>query len=251
MTDLTKSTSRPLIPALPEEWIERIFQRMENFYLSLWKDRFGDIPRERVKRAWAEELAGYSVDEIKRGLDTCKTNKFPPTLPEFLTACRPVMDARAEWAEACEQMRVRLEGRGADAWSRPQVYWSAVAIGAYDLNSMAWEQIKTRWTNALDRAKADPIPEYRAALPAPGKQTVTKDEAAGRMVELKQKIESASLPGTTKAGTQWAHRLMAREAAGEQVDHIAVISWREALGYPADMDAKQALEAVKKQQEAA
>lgn len=246
MTTALNATSRQTAPALPEEWIERIFQRMENFYLSLWKDRFGEIPRERVKRAWAEELAGYSVDEIKRGLETCKTNKFPPTLPEFLTACRPVTDARAEWDDAREQMRVRLEGKGADVWSRPQVYWAAVAIGAYDLNSMAWEQIKTRWTNALERAKADQIPEYRAALPAPGKQTVTREEAADRMNDLRNKVGGVSLPGTTQAGTQWAYRLMEREASGEAIESISAAAWREVLGFSANTSAKQALEAVRK-----
>lgn len=59
------------------------------------------------------------------------------------------------------------------------------------------------------------------------------------------------LPGTTKAGTAWAYALMVREAGGEQVDSIAAQFWREALGYPRDADAKQALEAVKRQQEAA
>lgn len=251
MTTALNATSPALAPSLPEEWIERIFQRMENFYLSLWKDRFGEIPRERVKQAWAEELAGYSAAEIKRGIDACRTMKFPPTLPEFLTACRPVIDARTEWAEACEQMRLRLEGKGADVWSRPGVYWAAVAIGAYDLNSMAWEQIKTRWANALTKAKADPIPEYLAALPAPGQQTVTREEANDRMKEIRGKVESVSLPGTTAAGTAWAYRLMQREAAGEQVDCVAAQFWREALGFSNDTTAKQALEAVNKAQVAA
>ena len=242
MTTALNATSPALVPSLPEEWIERIFQRMENFYLSLWKDRFGDIQRERVKQAWAEELAGYSATEIKRGLDTCRTMKFPPTLPEFLTACRPVMDARTEWAEACEQMRIRLEGKGADVWSRPGVYWAAVAIGWYDLNSTAWEQIKTRWTNALSNAKTDAIPEYRAALPAPGKHTVTNEQAVDRLTELKQKIDSSAMTGTTKAGTEWAYRLMRREAAGESIEHVSVIAWREVLGFDRDTTAKQAME---------
>ena len=243
MTDLTKSTSPKQLPALDESWVERIFQRMENFYLSLWKDRFGDIPRERVKRAWGEELAGYSANEIKRGLETCKTMKFPPTLPEFLTACRPVIDPRTEWAEACEQMRIRLEGKGGDTWTRPQVYWAAVSIGWYDLNSTAWEQIKTRWTNALAKAKPDAIPEYLAALPAPGRQTVTKSEAVDRMEDIKTAI--TGMEGTTKAGTKWAYALMEREAGGEALVDHAARAWREVLGHPSDMDAKQALEGLK------
>lgn len=241
MNNLTNATSPNTVPALPDEWAERIFQRMENFYLSKWVDSFGSIPRERVKQAWAEELYGYSAQEIKAGLEACRTKAWPPSLPEFLLLCRPVIDSRTEWAEACEQMRIRLEGKGEDRWSRPEVYWAAVAVGWYDLNSTAWEQIKTRWSNALASAKTDPIPEYRAALPAPGKTTVTREQAADRLDEIRSKVSL----GTTKAGTKWAYDLMVREAAGDSVEHIAAQFWREALGYPADMDAKTALEAVK------
>lgn len=251
MTNLQKSTLPPPIPSIPEEWIERIFQRMENYYMSLWKDRFGSIPRERVKQAWAEELADYSAIEIKRGLDTCKTMKFPPTLPEFLTSCRPVIDAKTEWAEACEQMRIRLEGRGADVWSRPHVYWAAVSIGWYDLNSTSWDQIRTRWVNALTNAKEESIPEYCAALPSPGKQVVTRTEAADRMGELLNMVGNVILPGTTKAGTKWAYTLMEREANGESLNIIASKYWREALGYEPDADAKEMFKTYQKKELAA
>lgn len=251
MNEIQNATSPTTAHALPDEWAERLFQRLENFYGAKWVDSLGGISRERVKQAWAEELAGYSAMEIKRGLDGCKTRQWPPTLPEFLMACRPVIDARTEWSEACEQMRIRLEGKGADRWSRSGVYWAAVSIGWYDLNSSAWDQIKTRWTNALATAKTDPIPEYLAALPAPGKQTVPREEAVDRMKELRSKVEAVSLPGTTKAGTQWAYALMVREAAGEPVETASAQCWREALGYPKDQDAKKALAAVKKAQEAA
>ena len=50
---------------------------------------------------------------------------------------------------------------------------------------------------------------------------------------------------------QWAYELMVREAAGEQLPVVSTAAWREVLGYPKDKDAKQALEAVKRQQEAA
>lgn len=242
MNALTNATSPNTAPALPDAWAERIFQRMENFYLSKWVDSFGSIPRERVKQAWAEELAEYTADEIKRGLEACRTRQWPPTLPEFLLMCRPVLDAKSEWAEACEQMRIRLEGRGQDRWTRPQVYWAAVSIGAFDLNNSSWDQVSARWKAALATAKTDPVPEYRAALPAPGKQVVTRGEAKDRMAEIRNAVAAV---GTTKSGTKWAYALMEREANGEALVHIAAQSWREVLGYPADMDARKALEAVK------
>lgn len=194
---MTALSAKYTAPALPDEWAERIFQRLENFYLVKWVDSFGSIPRERVKQAWAEELAGYSAQEIKRGLDACKTKPWPPTLPEFLVMCRPVMDAKTEWAEACEQMRIRLDGKGGDVWTRPQVYWAAVKIGWYDLNNTAWEMIRARWVSALESAKADPIPEYRAALPAPGKHTMSREEAEATLAKLKAMVSTGEKPCTT------------------------------------------------------
>lgn len=49
----------------------------------------------------------------------------------------------------------------------------------------------------------------------------------------------------------WAYRLMKREASGEQINIIAAQFWREALGYPKDTTAKQAMEAVNKMEKAA
>lgn len=192
MNQLTSATSPANVPALPDEWAERIFQRMENFYLSKWVDSFGSIPRERVKRAWAEELYGYSPQEIKRGLDACRAKVWPPSLPEFLLLCRPVLEPKAEWLEACEQMPIRLAGRGDDKWSRPQVYWAAAKIGAFDLQSMSWDQIKTRWIQALENARVDPIPEYRAALPAPGKHGISREEAEKCLANLKKMVSEQS-----------------------------------------------------------
>lgn len=176
-------------PALPETWVERIFQRMENYYLGKWIDGFGGIPRERVKQAWAEELADFTAEELKRGLDACKTKIWPPTLPEFMTLCRPPVDTKAEWAEACEQMRIRHQGHGEDKWSRPEVYWAAVKIGQYDLNQFTWEQMRARWERALDEAKSDPIPEYLAALPTPGHYT-TPEEAERCLKEIRAMLQS-------------------------------------------------------------
>lgn len=238
MNQLTNASSTPL----PSAWIERLWSRFASMYGNKFLDMWRGLGIDEVKNAWAEDLAGYSADELKRGLEWCKTQDWPPTLPGFMTACRPVLDAKTEWAEACDQMRIRLAGMGGDRWTRPEVYWAAVAIGAFDLNNTSWDQISARWKAALATAKTDPIPEYRAALPAPGKQIVTKGEAKDRMKEL---VQAVSLPGTTKAGTKWAYALMEREANGEIIPHIASQSWREALNYPVDMDAKKALEGVK------
>lgn len=227
---------------MPEAWIERLFERMSGLYGARFADAWRGADPERVKRVWSEELAGYSGEEIGRGVQALRSRDWPPTLPEFAKLCRPPSDPRTDWSEACEQMRIRLQGRGEDRWSRPQVYWAAVAVGAYDLNALAWEQIRGRWERALTDARTDPIPEYRAQLPAPGAQTVTRVEAASRMSALRARV-GAPMPGTTPVGTMWAIHLMKREAGGEQLSAIGRGAWREALGYAGDADAKAVLQA--------
>ena len=218
---------------------------MSAYYGSRFADAWRGIDPAAMKRCWAEELAGYTGEEIAQGVALLKTRAFPPTLPEFLNLCRKPVDIKADWIDACEQMPIRLRGDGSDRWNRPEVYWAAVKIGAFDLHSNSWDQIKTRWQAAIESAKSAPIPEYLAALPALGAQTVTKEEAVNRIADMKNLIGVSSPLGTTKAGTKWAYALMEREANGETVEYLAGQMWREALGYPKDANAKAALQAIK------
>ena len=240
MDNPPSETSQQTVPALPEWAGEEIFRFMEDRYGAKWIDSLGGIPRERVKRAWREDLIGYTPGEIKRGLNACRSRTWPPTLPEFLLLCKPLNDPRADWAEACEQMALRLRD-GSDIWSRPQVYWAAVAIGAHDLHTLAYDQCKARWQRALDNAKSAPIPPVLAALPEPGEQSVPREEARRRTAELAQKV--AAIDGK-QPGKQWAVDLLRREAASaKDVPNVAIGAWRQALGFddhisPADALAK-------------
>lgn len=239
--DETSETSPGTVPALPERWTEKIFRRMENFYGAKWHDSLGGIPRDRVRQAWGEELADYAPDEIARGLDGCRGRVWPPTLPEFLLLCRPQADARAEWIEAREQMALRLRGQGGDRWSRPQVYWAALAVGNYDLQIYGWEAIRARWERALAMARSDAVPDWAApapALPKPGEQCVTRETARQRSSLLAHQVAArvAATPGNA-----WAVNLLRREATGEQVELVAEGAWRGVLGFGADVPARQAL----------
>lgn len=84
------ATSPANARALRDEWIERLFQRFEDYYGAKWAAQYGDFPRDRVKRTWAEELGGFAdkPEAIASALESQKTNPFPPTLPEFLMLCR-------------------------------------------------------------------------------------------------------------------------------------------------------------------
>lgn len=87
---------------LPDSWVERIFDRMQGLYGSLWLDRWrsgemveqGGMRFDRglllAKATWAEELAGFAdqAERIGRALEACRHRNLPPTLPEFLDFCR-------------------------------------------------------------------------------------------------------------------------------------------------------------------
>jgi len=68
--------------------VNMLWERFENRYGSLWMDRWAGLPMSRVKAEWTEELRGFKADALKHGFDSVKGNKFPPTLPEFVDACR-------------------------------------------------------------------------------------------------------------------------------------------------------------------
>lgn len=87
---------------IPDSWVERIFDRMQGLYGSLWVDRWRSgelIARDSqsfdrglllAKETWAQELGGFveMPERISRALDACRHRNLPPTLPEFLDACR-------------------------------------------------------------------------------------------------------------------------------------------------------------------
>lgn len=201
--------------------IERLFARFSGMYGSKFADLWRGCDLSSVKSVWIEDLSGFSVAELTAGVEACKTRTFPPTLPEFVSLCRPAIDLRTEWTEACEQMRIRLQGKQEDRWSRAQVYHAAVAIGWHDLNSMSWEQIKTRWGNAIANAKASEIPEYRAQLPSPGKQSISREDAEHRVRELGAKLNTAK-----QDSKAWAKRILKNP---ESFPSISVQFAQEAL----------------------
>jgi len=84
------ATSLAKQSALPDAWIDRIFQRFEGRYGSLFIDRWRGCDMANVRETWATELAGYAdrPDCIAYALKSLSTAQFPPTLPEFIEACR-------------------------------------------------------------------------------------------------------------------------------------------------------------------
>lgn len=76
--------------ALPDAWIEKIFLKLEGRYGTLFLDRWRGCDMGNVRQTWAEELAGFKdqPERIAYALRSLSESQFPPTLPEFIAACR-------------------------------------------------------------------------------------------------------------------------------------------------------------------
>lgn len=202
---LPMSATSPERPsALPDAWIERLFLRFSAMYGSKFADLWRGCDLANVKAQWAEDLAGYTPDEIKRGIDACKTGRdWPPTLPEFLKLCRKPIDAERAFYEAVEQMARRESGR--DVWSHPAIYWAAVDIGAFDLKNGTWKTLQHRWWNALSKRMDDSslpdVPARAEALPAPGQTMPDPEKAAEYLAKAGEATSNAK-----DDGLDWARK---------------------------------------------
>jgi hypothetical protein len=71
---------------IPIEWIERIFERMEQIYGDKWISHIGKHDRQRIlKSIWSVALTGCNGHEIKRAIDICEAFPYSgiPTHVEF------------------------------------------------------------------------------------------------------------------------------------------------------------------------
>lgn len=183
------STSRPLNQS---SGIERLFDKLSGFYGSKFGDLWRGCDLESVKRTWVEALAGYSRDEIQRGLDACLRRVFPPTLPEFLMACRQPVDLETAYYEACDQIARRAFGE--DSWTHPAIFWAAMEIGEFALRNSSWPTIKTRWAAALqkqlDKGAWPDIPKARPQLPSPDSSALPPGVVLDRLAKIKEVLKS-------------------------------------------------------------
>lgn len=150
-----RSTQR----VLPDSWVERIFDRMQGLYGSLWVDRWrsgemverGGMQFDRgvmlAKATWAQELGGFAEkpERIAKALECCRNRNLPPTLPEFLQLCRDQYeDIPALPAPTMSREEVA-----------PRVAELAAKVAAPKTDMIAWaktppkSEFRDRWANAI------------------------------------------------------------------------------------------------------
>lgn len=202
---------------MPDVWISRIFDRMEDRYGDLWASRYGAFPRARVMRSWAEDLSDMTPAEIIDGMTACRDLKFPPTLPEFRMLCRP---DRADdlFSRAVRVVSLPVDQR--DYGGDSVLYWSIQRFGEHDIKVSTtaggprWRQVVSATADEWRRGLLPVIPERREALPAPGHTSVTREEAEKR-------VKSLGLALSPIGDRAWAQKILDRAAKGEMTVLLA------------------------------
>jgi hypothetical protein len=77
-----------MTPMQPE-WVDAIFARLKLAYGNRFDDQWGAIPAEKVKAAWAHELAGVTSGGIAHALAHLHPD-LPPNAMQFRALCARV-----------------------------------------------------------------------------------------------------------------------------------------------------------------
>lgn len=217
--------------AVPQEFVKQLFDRMLSKWGKQYVDKWAVVEYDVLEKEWGKALYGLTTLELRRGVSKLNTFDRPPSQPEFLKACRPEVNPLSAYYEALEGARSRERGE-VGTWSHPAIFWAAVRVSTFELKNSSYSQIRGRWEAALAAELAknqwDEIPEPMMALPAPGKDRISREGAKKMLHELKSRT-SAAPKGAQGDGKDWARRLLERERNGEQLLPIQREFARQAL----------------------
>lgn len=75
--------------------IEKVFDRLKEFYGAQFLDKWGDVDPAKVERTWSAALERFTNEEIGDAMRSLlETSPFPPSLPEFVQRCSKAHQAR-------------------------------------------------------------------------------------------------------------------------------------------------------------
>ncbi|WP_248322009.1 replication protein P [Caballeronia sp. Sq4a] len=204
-------------PKLGISLMDHLFNRLDGMYPNRWRAAFqSEQAIANWRDSWAEAFDedGVTTQMISDGIRACRKHyDWPPSVSEFIKACKPPLDIDAAVYEAIDQMRARQHGK--DVWSNPAIFWAAVKVGEYDVISQTVSQLKPRFEAALKKVleagDIQPVPARVPALAAPGAAESTREYGRQRLDELNA---SAAMKNMSKGGNiEWARRIIEDERA--------------------------------------
>lgn len=98
----TSNSSADLWPqdAAPRHWVAALFEKMTRMWGNTFLDKWRDVDLEGVMQEWGKGLRKLSSAELKAGVDSLITLKYPPNLPEFYGLCKQMRLHEMPRAEA-------------------------------------------------------------------------------------------------------------------------------------------------------
>lgn len=198
MTTVAQSTperSRWAVPLAKLEGIsliDHLWNRLSGTYGGRWLKDFPDMQSiENWKAAWAEAFdeENLTPQDVAEGLRACRrmSPDWPPSVGEFIRACRPALESEVAFYTAVAGMAARHNGEPGN-WPHPAIFWAAVEVGAHDLQHCPYTTMKARWERSLNevlaRGEWKPIPAIVKALPAPPVTAQTRAQAEEQMRKI-------------------------------------------------------------------
>lgn len=234
MLSTFENQSRWLMPHPKLEGVslmDHLFNRLNGTYPNKWRANFRD---ERAivdwRQAWAEAFddEGVTPQDVALGIKNCRRMyEWPPSLPEFLKACRPHLEPNVAFFEAVRGMQARSAGKTGD-WSHPAIFYAALAVGQYEMMNQSYQQLKARWEKAFGEQLAlgqwPEIPPVVEALPAPART----EEGKAQIRKVSSMASDALSNG--KDHKRWAKRILENP---EGKSMFAVNAAKAALGMEA------------------
>lgn len=205
MTDLStvrQSAWLEVHPGLGISLMDHLFNRLDGLYPNRWRASFSnDQAVLNWRESWSEAFDDERITprDVSAGIKTCrKTYDWPPSLPEFLKACRPPIDYERLYIGASNAV---TDGR----WQSKLAYWSAQSVGVFEVRNEPYKRMESRWKKAVDELLEDgelpEIPPRREALPAPGRQSISREDASKRAAGLGVSVGS-------KDPKKWARKII-------------------------------------------
>lgn len=190
--------------------MEILFGRMSGMYPSKWGLAFPDNKAIKVwEEAWVEafDREGITPRDVGLGVENClRMFDWPPSLPEFLRACRPHLEPDVAFFEAVREMAKRTQGE-MGKWSHPAIYHAAVMIGQHDLFNGNYQTLGNRWKAALSAQLSlgqwPDIPPVMASLPAPDRTESGKQQA--RQVKA---MTNDAISTKSRGSKDWAKAIL-------------------------------------------
>lgn len=203
---------------LPEAWIGHLFAHMEALYGQQFHAQWRDVEPHNMRSHWCSGLGMLSAAQLRRGVEQLTASPVAPNLPQFIRLCKPPIDVHAAYFEAVAGVVAREQGAIGE-WSDPGIYWAATAIGAFDLKTLPYAQLKRRWEAALAAELAhphdEPVPPPALAQPESERCKPQRSPNATRKVVAELHASIAQSRQAAADHKRWARRIQSRIAEGD------------------------------------